>query len=100
MTIFISITTLAVMMLISSSSASAVRYRSLIRFMGLDNSGKTTMMYMLHSDLLRQHAPTIHPILEQIELGSRSFLVLDGSRGLRHARLAYVPVVMIKETHV
>ena len=48
-----------------------------IVFLGLDNSGKTTLLHMLRDDKLVQHMPTQKPTMEELQLGALSFQAFD-----------------------
>jgi GTP-binding protein SAR1 len=49
-----------------------------IVFIGIDNSGKTTLCYLLESDRgIRAFAPTLHPTLHKVQLMGRRVRIYD-----------------------
>ena len=48
-----------------------------IIFLGLDNAGKTTMLYMLQSDKFTQTDSTIHPHQAEVTIGNIRFNSYD-----------------------
>jgi GTP-binding protein SAR1 len=48
-----------------------------ILFLGLDNAGKTTFMYMLKCDMLKTFTPTVHPGHQEVIIGSITFQATD-----------------------
>jgi GTP-binding protein SAR1 len=51
--------------------------RGKIILLGLDNSGKTTLLHILRDERLSVHTPTMHPTMEEIKIGNLTLTTFD-----------------------